>query len=103
MPLFKRRHLRKVLDGSKIQTRRTHRSTWKIGRTYGIRDNWFSKPQAHIIITRKFRQRLADISPEDVKKEGFSTLEEFKQAWTEINGTWNPDQIVTCYEFKLTS
>jgi len=103
MALFKRHHLRKVLAGQKTQTRRCHQHTLKIGRTYGIRDRYFTKAENHIIITRKFRQRLGDISPEDIKKEGFSTLEEFKQAWTEINGDWNPDEVVTCYEFKLTS
>ena len=103
MAIFKRRHLREVLAGNKTQTRRTHKYTWTIGKTYCIRDRWFSKPQGHIIVTRKFRQRLGDISLEDVRKEGYSTLEEFKQAWEEIYGpeSWNPDQIVTAYEFKL--
>jgi len=101
MAIFKRRNLKKVLTGSKVQTRRTHRRTWKIGRTYSIRDRWFSKPQGHIIITRKFKQRLGDISLVDIKKEGFSSLEEFKQAWIEIYGNWNLDKIVTVYEFKL--
>ena len=101
MAIFKRHHLRKVLAGEKTQTRRTHKYTWKIGKTYAVRDRWFSKPQGHIIVTRKFRQRLGDISPEDVQKEGFSSLEEFKQEWIKLHGSWNPDEIVICYEFKL--
>ena len=102
MAIFKRNHLRKVLAQEKTQTRRTHKYTWIIGKTYAIRDRWFSKPQGHITVTRKFRQRLGDISPEDVQKEGFSSLEEFKQEWTALHGSWNPEQIVTAYEFKLT-
>jgi len=102
MAIFRRRHLRKVLSGEKTQTRRCHRHTWKLGKTYCIRDRWFSKPQGHIIVTRKFRQRLGDIGPQDVQKEGFNSLEEFKQEWTELHGSWNPDEIVICYEFKLT-
>jgi len=92
-----------VLSGHKTQTRRTHKYTWKIGKTYSVRDRWFSKPQGHIIVTRKFKQRLGDISPQDVKKEGYSTLKEFKRAWTEIYGpeSWNPDLLVIAYEFKL--
>ena len=101
MSIFKRRHIRKVLAGEKTQTRRTHNYTWTIGKTYCIRDRWFSKPQGHIIITRKFRQRLGDISPEDVQKEGFSTLEEFQKAWTEIHGQIDENEVVTVYEFKL--
>lgn len=92
-----------MLDGTKVQTRRTHKHTWKIGKTYSIRDKWFSKPQGHILITRKFKQRLSDITEEDAKKEGFTGIEEFKQAWTEIYGpgSWNPNLIVTAYEYKL--
>jgi len=103
MTIFKRRHLRKVLSGDKMQTRRSHRRTWKIGKTYAIRDRWFSKPQGHITVTRKFRQRLGNISSEDVRKEGYSSLEEFKQAWEETYGpeSWNPDLVVIVYEFKL--
>ena len=102
MAIFKRNHLRKVLAQEKTQTRRTHKYTWTIGKTYAIRDRWFSKPQGHITVTRKFRQRLGDISPEDAKKEGFNCIEDFKQEWIKLYGNWNPDQIVICYEFKLT-
>jgi hypothetical protein len=38
-----------------------------------------------------------------VKKEGFNNLEEFRKAWIEINGSWNPEEIVTAYEFELVS
>ena len=57
----------------------------------------------HIIIIRKFKQRLGDISLEDVGKEGYSSIEEFQRAWEEVHGLggWNPDLIVTVYEFKL--
>jgi len=103
LAIFKRRHLRKVLDGTKTQTRRTHRYTLQIGKTYAIRDRWFSKAQGHIIITRKFRQRLGDINPEDVKKEGFSSLQEFQEEWEECYGpgSWNPKTVVIAYEYKL--
>ena len=100
MALFKRRHIRKIREGQKTQTRRTHKRTWKEGRTYAIRDNWFGNPLGHIKIIRKFQQKLGEISPEDVKKEGYNSLEEFRKAWIEINGSWTPEQIVTIYEFE---
>ena len=102
MALFKRRHIRMIRQGRKTQTRRTHKRTWKVGRIYAVRDNWFGKPLDHIKIIRKFRQKLGEISPEDVKKEGFNSLEDFRRAWEEINGkgSWNPEQIVMVYEFK---
>jgi len=105
MALFKRRHIHKMHQGQKTQTRRTHKHTWKIGRTYAIRDRWFGKALGHIKITRKFRQKLGDISSEDIKKEGYKDIREFRRAWEQINGegSWNPEQIVTVYEFKLVN
>ena len=38
-----------------------------------------------------------------MKKEGCNSLEEFRKVWQEIHGSWNPDQIVMAYEFKLAS
>jgi len=101
MVLFKRVHLQLVLEGRKTQTRRTHRHMWKVGRAYAIRDRWFTKPQGHILVTHRFKQRLGDISLEDVEKEGYKSIEEYKKAWIEIYGAWNPETVVTIYEFKL--
>ena len=103
MTLFKRDLLVLILSGRKTQTHRTHSYEWRVGRCYAIRDRWFDKSKGHIIITRKFKQQLGDISQADVKKEGYDSLEEFKQIWKDINGSWNPEQIVTAYEFKLYS
>ncbi|MEM1589626.1 MAG: ASCH domain-containing protein, partial [Candidatus Bathyarchaeia archaeon] len=99
--LFKRHNIKKILAGVKTQTRRIHKHTWKIGKAYALKDSWFSKGKAYIIITRKFRQKLGEITPEDVKKEGYNSLEEFKAEWMKLHGEWNPDQIVWVYEFKL--
>ena len=97
--LFKRHHIKKILQGRKTQTRRTSQRKYKVGRYYAIRDRLFGKPQGHIIITRRFQQKLGEISPEDLKKEGFNSLEDFRKAWIEINASWDPEQIVTVYEF----
>ena len=37
------------------------------------------------------------------KKEGFDTLQEFQAARVRIHHGWNPNQIVTVYEFKLVN
>ena len=105
MAIFKRKYIAKILQGTKTQTRRTHKHTWQIGKVYDIRDTWYSKPQAHIKIIRKFKQKLGDISLEDVKKEGYNSLEEFRRAWKEVNGegSWDANQTVIAYEFKLVS
>jgi len=101
MAIFKRELLQLVLTGKKTQSRRTHLHRWKVGRTYAVRDQWFTKPKGHILVTRAFRQRLGQISPQDVQKEGFSSLEEFQQAWARIHGAWDPEQLITVYEFRL--
>jgi len=101
MALFKRKHIEKILQGEKTQTRRTHKHEWHVGRVYGLRDRWFQKAENDILITRKFREKLGDISLQDVKKEGYHSLEDFQKAWIEINGVWDPYEVVTAYEFKL--
>jgi hypothetical protein len=103
MAIFKRKNLALVLFGKKTQTRRTHKQEWTIGKTYAVRDRWFSKPQGHIVVLRKFRQRLGDISEEDVHKEGYENLADFQKVWTEIYGRWHPDQVITVYEFRTTT
>ena len=103
MAIFKRKHLNLVLQGTKTQTRRVHKRLWTVGRIYAVRDRWFTKPAGYILITRRFRQRLGDITQKDIKKEGYKELEEYKKVWEEIwgPGSWNSDLVVTVYEFIL--
>jgi len=101
MPIFKRKHLNLILQGTKTQTRRISRYRLKIGKAYAVRSKMLEPAQARIVITRAWRQQLRNLTPEDVRKEGFNSFTEFRQAWKEIYGTWNPDQIVTAYEFRL--
>jgi hypothetical protein len=102
--LFKKKHIEMILTGSKTQTRRLpgKSANYSVGRVYAIKDRWFSKAQGYILITRKFKQKLGEISPEDIRKEGYKSLEEFRRAWEEIHGpeSWQPNLTVTVYEFK---
>jgi hypothetical protein len=101
MPLFKRELLRKVLSGEKTQTRRIHKITLKPGRTYAARCTRFEKAQARILITAARQEKLGDITLADAKKEGFTSREQFKQAWTKMHGAWDPEALITVYDFKL--
>jgi hypothetical protein len=101
MAVFKKRNLELVLARKKTQTRRTHKQEWKIGHVYSARASWFEKAAAWILIMRKFKQRLGDISEEDVEKEGFKTLSEFREEWRKNYGSWEPNILVIVYEFKL--
>jgi hypothetical protein len=101
MPIFKPKHLNLILQGTKTQTRRISRYRLKIGKAYAVRSKMLEPAQARIVIIRAWRQQLRDLTPEEVRKEGFNSFTEFRKAWTDIYGSWNPDQIVTAYEFRL--
>ncbi len=103
MATFTKRSFNQVLQGTKVQTRRLSRREWQVGKTYAARAGRFSQATERIIVTRKFRQKLGSISQEDVRKEGFESLADFKAAWTLIYGRWDPEQIVTAYEFRTTT
>lgn len=100
--LFKRSLLALIIQGRKTQTRRLHKHQLKEGCIYPITDQWFAKPKAHIKILKVYQQRLGDITETEARKEGFNSIEEFKQAWTQINGSWQPETTVTVYEFQLS-
>jgi hypothetical protein len=100
---FSKSNLEKVLRGKKTQTRRLS-DRYQVGRIYGIRTWIYEKALARIKITAKRQERLGDISPEDLRREGYETLEEFKEAWTKFYAKklgWHPELIVWVYDFVL--
>ena len=99
--LFKRPLLIKVLSGEKTQTRRRRRPNVKVGGEYRLRKG-YSWLQTRITVTGLDRQRLGDVTPDDVRREGFNSLDEFREAWTGIYGGWDPDQVVWVVDFVLT-
>ena len=101
--VFKENNLRRIFQGRKTQTRRTGRYELQIGKIYPIKHTYFEKGKAKVLITRKFKQRLGDITLKDVEKEGFDTLDQFQTAWVQIHHGWNPNQIVTVYEFNVVN
>ena len=101
--VFKENNLRRILETRKTMTRRTGRNELKVGKIYPIKSQYYKKGKAKVLILRKFKQRLGDISLKDVQKEGFDTLAEFQAAWIRIHHSWHPEKVVTVYEFKLVS
>ena len=94
---FKRPLIFKILRGEKTQTRRLS-DRFRIGEIYRVNSS-----EIWILITRKYQQRLGDITPEEIRREGFSSLKEFQDTWKRIYGRWNPDAQVWTYEFKVIS
>jgi len=97
--LFKEEHIRKILLGKKTMTRRVGR-LHNLGRTR-IQRSWYDWTDIEIEILKRYPQKLGEISLGDVRKEGYSSLEEYKAAWIKIHGRWNPDLEVWVYEFRL--
>jgi len=100
---FKKKHIKKILKHRKTQTRRIGKRQYKIGHRYGIRSSRIEKSVAHIVIARRFKEKLGQISLEDAKKEGYESVEEFCRDWEKDFGSWNPEETVSAYEFELVS
>lgn len=100
---FSRKNLLKTLRGKKTQTRRLS-GNYHVGRTYGIRTWIFEKSLGRIKITAKRQEPLGDISPEDLHREGYASLDEFKEDWEGFYAKkmgWHPELIVWVYDYVL--
>ena len=69
--LFKKKHVKLILEDRKTATRRLT-GRYKLGRVYAIQGWLYDKARGYILIVKKYRQRLGDMSEEDVRKEGYS-------------------------------
>jgi len=102
--LFKKHLLHKVLDGSKVQTRRcASKMRYRVGSIQPIKAMYYEKAQGYVQIKRRFEQRLADMTEEEAKAEGYENLEAFRKEWPQI--TKHPidlKETVTAYEIQKT-
>ena len=99
--IFKKEHILLILEGVKTQTRRRHRRPLKIGRVYDVKKDWYHSTGIKIRIINAYRQRLEDITPDEAFKEGGYSIKDFISVWKRINSSWDPDEEVLVYEFKL--
>jgi hypothetical protein len=99
--MFNKDLLEMVLSGRKTQTRRRHKHPLKEKQKYVVKRNWYKNTEQYIQIKKVYPQKLGDVTQEEARKEGFSGLDEFREAWIRINGSWDPDMVVTVYEFEL--
>ncbi|WP_143763312.1 hypothetical protein [Methanothrix harundinacea] len=95
-------HILKILDGTKTMTRRSVKGRhYKVDQDYAVQPHRNKPSMFRIAITGKKLERLGDITPEDVKLEGYGSKEEFIEAWRSVNGGYNPQAEVIAYTFKL--
>jgi hypothetical protein len=90
------------MDGSKIETRRSGKIKYKVGKVYGVTWKRFQKSQGHIKINAHFEQRLCDVTEEQAKAEGFCNLSGFLEFWVKNTGYLIPWQTVDAYELCKT-
>ena len=99
--LFKKKHVKLILEGRKTATRRLT-GRYKLGQVYAVQGWLYDRARGYISIVKKYRQKLGDMSEEDIRKEGCSSREEFIREWEESYGpgSYQPDLEVWVYEFK---
>lgn len=47
------------------------------------------------------RKRLGDFDEDDARREGGYTLEQFREVWRQLHGSWDPDEVVHVIQFRL--
>ena len=101
--LFKPKHKEMILNGTKTATRRAWKKPMvKIGGIYKAKLQMLSKDYfTKIKVTKLFKQQLIDMDFKDIKKEGYNSLEDFKEVWIKINGFWDTDTEVYVIEFEV--
>lgn len=116
----------KVLSGEKTVTRRlvsdNPRSPWwrercavKVGRDYAVQPGRGKVAVARVRVRSVARELLAAVywprganpglacAEREAGREGFETFQAFCEAWTAINGRWDPLDLVWRVGFELVT
>ena len=103
MILFKPEHVGPILAGRKTQTRRLGERRWNVGSAHLAATRLFDPTAvfARLRILDVRRDVLWQITPEDVRAEGYRSLEEFAAAFERINGPAAFDTPVWVVSFAL--
>jgi len=103
--LFKDRHIPLIRNGTKTATRRDWAENYagpNVGSVVAATTELFvpdDEADCYIRITDRYEEPLGAIDTEDARKEGGYSVGDFREAWTEINGDWNPEQVIDVVEF----
>ena len=86
------------MSGRKTQTRRLHRSLRKVGSRQACKYDFLGKPFCFVVIKRCFLQKIGDVSEADIRKEGFTSKQEFIDYFGD---KYDPSLVVVVYEFEV--
>ncbi|SHE96597.1 ASCH domain-containing protein [Desulfofundulus australicus DSM 11792] len=101
MILFKPEHVEPILSGCKTQTRRLGKKRWKVGSVHQCRLSYRMEPFAYVRVTAVRRERLGNITDDDARREGYLSVEAYREAFERIYGFWDPDVDVWVVDFEL--
>jgi len=100
--LFKPEFVKIIKEGKKTQTRRKWKKCHiKAGDIQELKTRPIDKAFAKAKIIRVYRQKLIDMSFNEIRKEGFENREKFIECWLKIYGNWIPNEEVYVIEFKV--
>lgn len=101
--LFTEEHIRKIINGKKTQTRRLWDSKQvNVGNSYRASESLFTEREnspAYIVVNDVYEEPLGNITESDAQKEGEYTIEEFKELWIDMHGSWNENDTVWVVDF----
>jgi hypothetical protein len=105
----------KVMRGDKTVTRRrisaNPRSPWwrgrcalVIGKDYAVCPGRGERAIGRVTVLSISAPRLGDVEhmADEIAREGFASRVEFIAAWEQINGSYDPDEIVWRVEFAVS-
>ncbi len=98
--IFKKPLIEKIRRLEKTATRRASRPNVKEGGIYRLRVDYRGSLTDRISVKRLHTQSLGSMTQEDVRKEGFKSMEEFMDNWVELYGSWDREHIVWVVEFE---
>ncbi len=94
---FSRNHAEQVTKGNKTQTTRKSKDP-KLQKGTIVRTQ--VTHYSDIEVSDILRKKLGDFTEEDAQREGGYSLEEFKEVWINLHGSWNPEESVYVIRFK---
>lgn len=104
--LFQEEHIEQIRNGEKTETRRDWADGYNRPSSGDIRmatTEMFTTDDecdCYIRIIDHRREPLGDLDADAAAAEGGYTIAEFREVWRDINGEWNPEQIVDVVEFE---
>ena len=103
MLLFKPYHVGVILTGLKTQTRRAWKKPLvKVGAIHLAKTQMLSRDYfAKLQITGLRQEPLGAITPGDAWAEGGYTVDQYREIFEAINGSYDPDLMVYVVDFEV--